>query len=115
VSYDQALSVYEIFPAFRRHGRWAYANGPAFCLPASLKLEEDTPELAALIREGRRSRHTPRRKGGVRKRPGCFDGQSAAPRYLISARGVAQVYRSTDKPMSKGFYEYDLLFLLQQP
>ena len=38
-----------------------------FCEPQSLDLEKDTPELAALIREGRNSRHTPHRKGDVRK------------------------------------------------
>jgi putative addiction module CopG family antidote len=39
----------------------------AFCQPQSLSLEEDSPELAALIREGVRSRHTPHRKGDARK------------------------------------------------
>ncbi len=39
----------------------------AFCQPPSLNLEEDTPELAALIREGVRSRHSPHRKGDVRR------------------------------------------------
>ncbi len=39
----------------------------AFCQPRSLDLQEDSPELAALIREGVRSRHTPHRKGDVRK------------------------------------------------
>jgi len=39
----------------------------AFCQPQSLDLEEDSPELASLIREGVRSRHTPHRKGDVRK------------------------------------------------
>ena len=39
----------------------------AFCEPRSLNLDEDTPELAALIREGVKSRHTPHRKGDVRK------------------------------------------------
>jgi antitoxin ParD1/3/4 len=34
---------------------------------AFLNLDEDTPELAALIREGLNSRHTPHRKGDVRK------------------------------------------------
>jgi antitoxin ParD1/3/4 len=38
-----------------------------FCQPQSLNLEEDSPELAALIREGVNSRHTPHRKGDVRK------------------------------------------------
>ena len=39
----------------------------AFCQPQGLDLEADTPELAALIREGVRSRRTPHRKGDVRK------------------------------------------------
>jgi len=39
----------------------------AFCQPQTLDLEEDSPELAALIREGVTSRHTPHRKGDVRK------------------------------------------------
>jgi len=39
----------------------------AFCQPQSLDLEQDTPELAALIREGMNSRHTPHRKGDVRR------------------------------------------------
>jgi len=39
----------------------------AFCQPQSLNLEEDSPELVALIREGVNSRHTPHRKGDVRK------------------------------------------------
>ena len=39
----------------------------AFCQPQGLDVEEDSPELAALIREGVRSRHNPHRKGGVRK------------------------------------------------
>jgi putative addiction module CopG family antidote len=39
----------------------------AFCQPTKLNLEEDTPELAVLIREGLNSRHTPHRKGDVRK------------------------------------------------
>jgi antitoxin ParD1/3/4 len=38
-----------------------------FCQPTSLDLDEDSPELAALIREGVRSRHNPHRKGDVRK------------------------------------------------
>jgi antitoxin ParD1/3/4 len=38
-----------------------------FCQPQSLDLEEDSPELAGLIREGVRSRHTPHRKGDVRR------------------------------------------------
>jgi putative addiction module CopG family antidote len=39
----------------------------AFCRPQSLDLEEDSPELATLIREGVSSPHTPHRKGDVRK------------------------------------------------
>jgi putative addiction module CopG family antidote len=39
----------------------------AFCQPQNLNLEEDTPELAALIREGVRSHHTPHRKGDMRR------------------------------------------------
>ncbi len=39
----------------------------AFCQPEGLNLEQDTPELAALIRQGVRSRHVPHRKGDVRK------------------------------------------------
>ena len=38
-----------------------------FCQPQSLNLEEDTPELAELIRQGIRSPHTPHRKGDIRK------------------------------------------------
>ena len=39
----------------------------AFCQPQGLDLETDSPELAALVREGVRSRHTPHRRGDVRK------------------------------------------------
>lgn len=39
----------------------------AFCQPPGLNLDEDTPELAALIRDGRNSRHTPHRQGDARK------------------------------------------------
>ena len=38
-----------------------------FCQRQSLNLEKDTPELAAMIREGLNSRHTPHRKGDVRR------------------------------------------------
>ena len=38
-----------------------------FCPPQSLNLEKDTPELAALIREGRNSGHKLHRKGDVRR------------------------------------------------
>jgi antitoxin ParD1/3/4 len=37
----------------------------AFCQPANLDLDEDTPELAALVREGVNSSHTLHRKGDV--------------------------------------------------
>ncbi len=50
----------------------------AFCQPASLNLDEDTPELAALIREGLNSRHTPHRKGNVRKMLDRFRRRSQA-------------------------------------
>jgi antitoxin ParD1/3/4 len=36
-----------------------------FCEPQNPNLEEDTPELAALIREGRDSRHTQHRRGDI--------------------------------------------------
>lgn len=39
----------------------------AFCHQPSLDLEKDTPELAALIRQGVRSRHQPHRKGDIRR------------------------------------------------
>jgi antitoxin ParD1/3/4 len=38
-----------------------------FCRPEPRNLEKDTPELAALIREGMNSRHTTHRKGDMRK------------------------------------------------
>jgi len=38
-----------------------------FCEPRSLDLEKDTPELAALIREGVNSPHTTHRKGDIRR------------------------------------------------
>jgi len=38
-----------------------------FCEPQKLDAGRDTPELAALIREGRSSRHTVHRKGDLRK------------------------------------------------
>jgi hypothetical protein len=50
----------------------------AFCQPSSLDLEEDSPELAALIREGMNSRHTPHRKGDVRKLLNRFRQRSRA-------------------------------------
>ena len=39
----------------------------AFCQPTSLNLDQDTPELAALVHDGRNSRHTLHRKGDARK------------------------------------------------
>ncbi len=50
----------------------------AFCQPEGLNLEKDTPELAALIREGLNSRHTPHRKGDVRKLLDRFRQRSRA-------------------------------------
>lgn len=38
-----------------------------FCRPSNVDLEEDTPELAALIREGVQARHTDHRPGDVRR------------------------------------------------
>jgi len=38
-----------------------------FCKPQKLDLEKDTPELAALIREGRNSHHRQHSRGDVRK------------------------------------------------
>lgn len=43
------------------------ASRRTFCHPQSLDLEADSPELAALVREGVRSRHTPHRQGDVRR------------------------------------------------
>jgi putative addiction module CopG family antidote len=48
----------------------------AFCQPQDLNLEHDTPELAALIREGVRSRHVPHRKRDVRRLLGRFRQRS---------------------------------------
>jgi putative addiction module CopG family antidote len=39
----------------------------AFCQHPELDLEEDTPELAALVRQGMRSRHTTHKKGDIQK------------------------------------------------
>lgn len=39
----------------------------AFCQPCELNLEEDSPELADLVRAGVRSPHLPHRKGDVRR------------------------------------------------
>lgn len=50
----------------------------AFCQPAGLNLDEDTPELAVLVRKGRNSRHTPHRKGDARKLLDRFQRQSRA-------------------------------------
>jgi len=38
-----------------------------FCQPQTTDLSKDTPELAALIREGINSSHKPHRKGDVRR------------------------------------------------
>ena len=50
----------------------------AFCQSQTLDLEADTLELAALIREGATSRHTPHRKGDVRKLLDRFRQRSRA-------------------------------------
>ena len=50
----------------------------AFCQTPSLNLDEDTPELAALVREGLNSRHAPHRKGDVRKLLNRFRQRSRA-------------------------------------
>ena len=57
----------------------------AFCEPQKLDLEKDTPELAALIREGRNSRYTPHRKGArvASKKP---PGSAGHDRAEIHAR-----------------------------
>jgi len=39
----------------------------AFCQPQTLNLDEDAPELAALVREGANSHHTSHRNGDVFK------------------------------------------------
>ena len=39
----------------------------AFCTPSNFDPEQDTPELAALIREGMNSRYTVHKKGDIRK------------------------------------------------
>jgi putative addiction module CopG family antidote len=39
----------------------------AFCARIGVDLEEDTPELAALVREGVESRHTSHKSGDIRK------------------------------------------------
>ena len=39
----------------------------AFCQPQSLNTEEDSPELAELVREGIKSRHVAHRKGDMRR------------------------------------------------
>ena len=48
----------------------------AFCQPQTLNLDEDTPELAALIREGVNSRHKPHRRGDIRKLSDRFQQRS---------------------------------------
>jgi putative addiction module CopG family antidote len=50
----------------------------AFCQPLSLDLDEDTPELVALMHEGLNSRHTRHRKGDVRKLLDGFRQRSRA-------------------------------------
>jgi putative addiction module CopG family antidote len=50
----------------------------AFCQPNSLNLAEDTPELAALVREGKRAGHTPHRKGDMRRLLDRFRRRSGA-------------------------------------
>lgn len=50
----------------------------AFCRPHSLDLDADSPELAALVREGVTGRHSPHRKGEVRKLLGRFRHRSRA-------------------------------------
>ena len=47
-----------------------------FCDPQNLNLDEDPPELAALIREGVNSRHTPHRKGDISRLLDGFRKQS---------------------------------------
>ena len=39
----------------------------AFCAPPEIDLEKDTPELAALVREGIDSRHTTHKNGDIQK------------------------------------------------
>ena len=39
----------------------------AFCARPEIDLEEDTPELAALVREGKESRHRTHKKGDIQK------------------------------------------------
>ena len=50
----------------------------AFCQPRDLDLEDDTPELAVMVRGGVTSRHIPHRKGDVRKRLQQFRQQPRA-------------------------------------
>ncbi len=50
----------------------------AFCEPQGLNLDEDTPELAGLVREGINSRHIPHKKGDVRKLLDNFRRRSRA-------------------------------------
>jgi len=38
-----------------------------FCAPPEIDLEQDTPELAALVREGVDSRHTMHKDGDIQK------------------------------------------------
>jgi putative addiction module CopG family antidote len=39
----------------------------AFCARPGIDLEQDTPELAALVRQGMNSRHTTHKSGDIRK------------------------------------------------
>lgn len=50
----------------------------AFCQPASLDLDKDTPELAALVREGRNGRYTLHHKGDARRMLDRFRQRSRA-------------------------------------
>jgi antitoxin ParD1/3/4 len=50
----------------------------AFCEPRKPNLEEDSPELAELIRDGIRSRHTAHRPGDARRLLDGFKKRSRA-------------------------------------
>jgi putative addiction module CopG family antidote len=39
----------------------------AFCARPEIDVEQDTPELAALVRQGMNSRHTPHKNGDIRR------------------------------------------------
>ena len=70
----------------------------AFCQPLSLNLDEDTPELAALIREGRNSGHTPHRKGDVRKLLDRFRVESG----VLSAERLLEGHSRLAGPQTYG-------------